>query len=197
VTFSLEPTVWQEEDFPEAGNVVLLSKIRRKRAGWRAKAGRYYVPSDEHQQPARRNEMTKELRACATITDCVGQSVRRLYHFDGEYVHDAAGHQYKPDCLTLDGKPLYQDFRVISPDDPAAIRTEVEEYGHKHLFNLLSDWGFITVEKAEKFAEDVSRWPGGTIGYQFDTGGISSGVERDHILRVGGLEHRFTTRMSR
>lgn len=50
VTFSLEPTVWQEEDWPEAGNVVLLSKIRRKRAGWRAKAGRYYLPSDEHQQ---------------------------------------------------------------------------------------------------------------------------------------------------
>lgn len=47
VTFSLEPTVWREDDWPEAGSVVLLSKLRQKRAGWRAKAGRFYTPSDE------------------------------------------------------------------------------------------------------------------------------------------------------
>lgn len=58
VTFSLEPTVWQEEDWPEAGNVVLLSRIRRKRAGWRAKAGRYYLPSDE--QPEKSKDSTMQ-----------------------------------------------------------------------------------------------------------------------------------------
>lgn len=50
VTFSLEPTVWQEEDWPEEGNIVLLSKLRQKRAGWCAKAGRFTRPSDEQPQ---------------------------------------------------------------------------------------------------------------------------------------------------
>jgi len=61
VTISLEPTVWQEKDWPEAGNVVLLSKIRQKRAGWRAKAGRYYLPSDEQQQLAKRKSKRKTM----------------------------------------------------------------------------------------------------------------------------------------
>ena len=47
VTFSLEPTVWVEDELPEEGVVVLLSDIRRKRAGWRAKKGRLFRPSDE------------------------------------------------------------------------------------------------------------------------------------------------------
>lgn len=47
VTFSLEPTVWQEKDRPEPGSVVHLSSITQKRAGWRAKKGRYWNPSDE------------------------------------------------------------------------------------------------------------------------------------------------------
>ena len=47
VTFSLEPTVWQEEDWPETGTYVVLWTIIRKRKGWRAKKGRYLKPSDE------------------------------------------------------------------------------------------------------------------------------------------------------
>jgi hypothetical protein len=35
VTFSLEPTVWQESDQPEEGMYVFLGNIRQKRAGWR------------------------------------------------------------------------------------------------------------------------------------------------------------------
>lgn len=50
VTFSLDPEVWQETDVPEPGMYVVLSRIRRKRAGWRAKHGRYLEPSDEQQQ---------------------------------------------------------------------------------------------------------------------------------------------------
>ena len=47
VTFSLDPEVWREDDWPEPGMYVVLSQIRKKRAGWRAKHGRFIVPSDE------------------------------------------------------------------------------------------------------------------------------------------------------
>jgi len=49
VTFSLTPDVWQEKDYPDAGLYVILSQIRRTRAGWRAKSARYLTPSDEQQ----------------------------------------------------------------------------------------------------------------------------------------------------
>lgn len=58
VTFSLEPTVWIEADWPEQGMVVVLGKLRQKRAGWRAKEGRFFKPSDEQtQQPEMSNQM--------------------------------------------------------------------------------------------------------------------------------------------
>lgn len=60
VTFSLEPTVWQEKEFPEEGSVVHLWKLRQKRAGWRAKAGRFTKPSDEHRE--RSNEMVQQVK---------------------------------------------------------------------------------------------------------------------------------------
>lgn len=63
ITFSLEPTIWQEDEWPEQGTVVLLGKLRKKRAGWRAKTGRFFRPSDE--QTERRNEMTKQYRRIA------------------------------------------------------------------------------------------------------------------------------------
>jgi hypothetical protein len=47
ITFSLERTVWKEEDWPVEGSVVYLSKVRKKRAGWRAKVGRFWKLSDE------------------------------------------------------------------------------------------------------------------------------------------------------
>lgn len=50
ITFSLESTVWKESDWPESGNVVRLSAINQKRAGWRAKEGRFWSPSDEQLQ---------------------------------------------------------------------------------------------------------------------------------------------------
>ena len=46
ITFSLDPKVWQEDDLPEPGICVVLSKIRKKRAGWRAQIGRFLMPSD-------------------------------------------------------------------------------------------------------------------------------------------------------
>jgi len=47
VTFSLVSPVWQEKSWPERGNVVVLSDVRKKRAGWRAELGRFMRPSDE------------------------------------------------------------------------------------------------------------------------------------------------------
>ena len=50
VTFSLDSKIWQESDYPEPGTFVVLSQVRKKRAGWRAQCGRFLNPSDEQQQ---------------------------------------------------------------------------------------------------------------------------------------------------
>ena len=59
VTFSLEPTVWKEKEWPEEGMVVFLEEPRKKRAGWRAKQGRFWKPSDEQTQ---QRERSKEMQ---------------------------------------------------------------------------------------------------------------------------------------
>ncbi len=52
VTFSLDGHVWFEEDSPEPGEIVMLSKLRQKRAGWRAMHVRYVRPDDARQSVA-------------------------------------------------------------------------------------------------------------------------------------------------
>ncbi|MFZ2523138.1 MAG: hypothetical protein WAW92_02010 [Minisyncoccia bacterium] len=47
VTFSLTELVWNERRQPEEGELVVLSDVTKKRAGWRAQSGRFYRPSDE------------------------------------------------------------------------------------------------------------------------------------------------------
>lgn len=47
VTFSLLPPAWQEKDYPSQGQVVILSDLTQKRAGWRAETARYTTTSDE------------------------------------------------------------------------------------------------------------------------------------------------------
>jgi len=49
VTFALFEPVWLEENVPEKGTYVVLSDIRKKRAGWRAMSARYVRPEDEQQ----------------------------------------------------------------------------------------------------------------------------------------------------
>ena len=49
ITFSLDQSVWEDVDWPEEGTIIVLSKLRKKRAGWRAYSGRFFQPSD--QQP--------------------------------------------------------------------------------------------------------------------------------------------------
>lgn len=46
ITFSLDKIVWQEGGIPEEGTEVLLSDVRKKRAGWRAMSVRFVRPSD-------------------------------------------------------------------------------------------------------------------------------------------------------
>jgi hypothetical protein len=52
ITFSLSPDVWHEESRPQQGIKVVVSDLRKKRAGWRAYHARYMRPSDQ-QQPKR------------------------------------------------------------------------------------------------------------------------------------------------
>jgi len=58
VTISLNPPSWQEDKWPEGGSVVVLDDVCKKRAGWRANAGRFFRPTDEsltQQQGAKSN----------------------------------------------------------------------------------------------------------------------------------------------
>ncbi|OHA72013.1 MAG: hypothetical protein A3A27_01985 [Candidatus Wildermuthbacteria bacterium RIFCSPLOWO2_01_FULL_47_18] len=50
VTFALNSGAEQEKDWPEPGTYVMLSQVRKKRAGWRAQHWRFVRPSDEQQQ---------------------------------------------------------------------------------------------------------------------------------------------------
>lgn len=47
ITVSLNPPAWQEEKWPDGGTMVVLDDVYKKRAGWRANAGRFYRPTDE------------------------------------------------------------------------------------------------------------------------------------------------------
>lgn len=56
ITFSLNSDVEREKDWPEPGTYVMLSQVRKKRAGWRAQYWRFVEPSDEQQQSEGSNE---------------------------------------------------------------------------------------------------------------------------------------------
>ncbi|MAG29100.1 hypothetical protein CL632_03085 [bacterium] len=45
ITFSLKECVWKENDWPEEGMYVVLSKLRKKRSGWRAMQALFERPS--------------------------------------------------------------------------------------------------------------------------------------------------------
>ena len=54
ITFSLDNSVWQEQGLPESGTYVVLSQMRKVRAGWRANSGRFMKPSDEQHSKEQR-----------------------------------------------------------------------------------------------------------------------------------------------
>lgn len=61
-TFSLNTPVWSEEDPPEPGSHVVLSRISTKTAGWRANRARFLQPSDP-QQPDSASKRQKTARS--------------------------------------------------------------------------------------------------------------------------------------
>lgn len=70
ITFSLEPTVWKENEWPEQGLVIVLGKLRKKRSGWRAKEGRFLKPSDE-QTETRNQERRKEMNVLERVDNLI------------------------------------------------------------------------------------------------------------------------------
>lgn len=46
ITFSLKSSVWQENTFPEKGEIICLSILRKTKSGWRAKHGRRPTSSE-------------------------------------------------------------------------------------------------------------------------------------------------------
>lgn len=57
VTFSLDEVTWKEKRSPRPGDVVVLSQITKKRAGWRADSARFFSLADE--QKANSNKQTE------------------------------------------------------------------------------------------------------------------------------------------
>lgn len=49
ITFSLEDDIWMEDDLPEIGETVHLSKLRHLQSGWRSNLVRRLTPSDLQQ----------------------------------------------------------------------------------------------------------------------------------------------------
>ncbi|MEQ1499810.1 MAG: hypothetical protein ABL917_00365 [Parcubacteria group bacterium] len=81
VTFSLEPTVWEESEWPEEGMMVFLGKLRQKRAGWRAKQGRFWKLSDEQTQQTERSKQMQFLYPTSRqfpFDEVCGKIVREL-----------------------------------------------------------------------------------------------------------------------
>jgi hypothetical protein len=50
LTFSLNPSVWKENNRPQEGEIVRLSQLVEKRAGWQAKEARFWSVEDEYER---------------------------------------------------------------------------------------------------------------------------------------------------
>lgn len=85
ITFSLEPTVWQELEWPEQGMSVFLEKLREKRAGWRAKLARFWKPSDEQTErsSAMSDNAEQEIRSILSPLEKFKSDARR----DSKEIH--------------------------------------------------------------------------------------------------------------
>lgn len=78
VTFSLEPTVWKEADWPEQGMAVFLERLRQMRAGWRAKTGRFWQLSDEQTERSREMQFLYPTSRQYPIDEVCEKIVREL-----------------------------------------------------------------------------------------------------------------------
>lgn len=73
ITFSLDKSVWHESDLPKEGVMVMLSDLRKKRAGWRAMSGRFYQPSDEQTERRKKMKQTTTERLLPFISKQVDE----------------------------------------------------------------------------------------------------------------------------
>lgn len=48
VTFSLNDSVWREENWPSIGSLVVIRNLRKGTRGWRANSARNFIPSDNY-----------------------------------------------------------------------------------------------------------------------------------------------------
>jgi hypothetical protein len=75
VTFSLQPPAWQEKDYPSQGQVVVLSNLKQKRAGWRAETARYTTPADEQAVLVERSrQMVTKQTLSSMVEEFAGQT---------------------------------------------------------------------------------------------------------------------------
>jgi len=123
ITFSLESNVWQEDEWPEEGMFVFLGKLRQKRAGWRAKQGRFWKPSDEQ------TERSKAMEAKTQTTQQVPQFLypkSRQFPFDEvceQIVRDLEVRNWQIPGIEVEfniygtGEAKYQMVRCIKGSD--------------------------------------------------------------------------------
>ena len=131
-----------------------------------------------------------EALLCATVLDCVGVPCRRVYSSDGVSYTDGVW-LYS----VVSSAERMKDVHLLTRDDHQLIRAELEAHGWRHIHRALEEWGLVKVEKVETFSPDYgsfSEWPGGVIGFQFDTGRPSSGATVHSVIHVAGLELKFT-----
>lgn len=60
VTFSLNEETWKEKECPKPGTVVVLSRLIKKRAGWRANSARLFKPADEKTPSKKQTAKSKQ-----------------------------------------------------------------------------------------------------------------------------------------
>lgn len=90
ITFSLKPPIWNEEA-PESGEVVLLDKVRKKQAGWKANEVRYLRPSDE-QRYSTITLKQEALRKRKKIIIMIEKDVAVINHTQTEIQKDCGVH---------------------------------------------------------------------------------------------------------
>lgn len=180
ITFSLEPTVWQELEWPEQGMSVFLEKLREKRAGWRAKLARFWKPSDE--QTERSTQMSdhaeQEIRNILSPLEKFKSDARR----DGKQIR-MGGFKSDPPELIMS----HADF-VRLEVLPRKLKSAVEWFGMPTVAKELVEIALPAYEKIS--ADEMGGFWGYTIEgkdeYESDTNPNSQFAAQIGIKRLFG-----------
>jgi hypothetical protein len=152
ITFSLEPTVWLNKDWPEGGSVVLLWKLRQKRAGWRAKAGRFFKPSDEQTAERKVVMSTQTSTHDWTKTDLGHWSVKMDLETAASHLAFSAGIMR---YFSKEGRALLESDQFL---DALEWRELLEK-----VYYLLRDFGgktvdYIFLKVVERGIRDLTKY---------------------------------------